>query len=131
MHLSSPHNPQCIFRPLSAHNSARSSFARSPQSRNTPPAPTIPLNPRSLAPTIGCYGCRFSSRRFASWGWHPGSDNYPRIATGRLPHQASLCLKLRPLCSPGSSSTISSSAINSRSANSAAAAAVDSACVRE
>ena len=57
-----------------------------------------------------------------------------RRAIGKLPHQASLCLKLRSVCSSGSiSSTISSSAISSRSANSvaAAAAAVRSACVSE
>jgi len=67
--LFSAHNPQLIFRPLSAHNRARSSVALSPQSLN--------IHPRlvKLAPAARTHDWLISSRRSASWGQHPGSAN--------------------------------------------------------
>ena len=55
VHLSSPHNPQCIFRPLSAHDSAHSAVALSLQSLNTQPTPRQACFP-AFELTIVWYG---------------------------------------------------------------------------
>ena len=127
-----PHNPQPTFRPLSAHNRARSSLALSPQYLNTALASPALLPPRWHSRLVDMKAGSAAYDQLA--GGSAQVEPTRRRAIGKLPHQASLCLKLRSVCSSGSiSSTISSSAISSRSANSvaAAAAAVRSACVRE
>jgi hypothetical protein len=132
LRLSSPHNPQPTFRPLSAHNRARSSLALSPQYLNTALASPALLPPRWHSRLVDMKAGSAAYDQLA--GGSAQVEPTRRRAIGKLPHQASLCLKLRSVCSSGSiSSTISSSAISSRSANSvaAAAAAVRSACVRE